>query len=332
MRDRGGAARAERVQLRGAVPQPPGARHAVAIVAVVIAATVFDENRLLGLAAGRAAGWRRARRDRHRGVSRSSIVAAETVNGREQALARMGAAALQGGVITPSGPERVKWLMSKQSQSPPRGDKPTPTAPPPPPGWRHWLWPIALFAAFILFLLLPRLGGVRQSTSAYSHVHQRRQGAQGQDVHAGQQHRIHRPCHGNPEGRKDYTTVIPLPFAGTPLETTLQKAAWRSTRPPPAAGSGTQLLYWIILLPPFIVVFWLVRRMSRAGGRGRPAGRPHGRRPGPGQGLRRGAAADQVRRRGRLRRREARDQRGRRLPQAPRAVPAGRRGRPRAAC
>ena len=58
--------------------------------------------------------------------------------------------------------------MSKQSQSPPRGDKPTPTAPPPPPGWRHWLWPVALFAALILFLLLPRFGGVTTVNLSYS--------------------------------------------------------------------------------------------------------------------------------------------------------------------
>jgi drug/metabolite transporter (DMT)-like permease len=67
------------------------------IVAVVIAATVFDEKLAssawqLGvqLAGGALAVTGIAL------LSRSSIVAAETVNGREQALARMGAAALQG--------------------------------------------------------------------------------------------------------------------------------------------------------------------------------------------------------------------------------------------
>ena len=67
------------------------------IVAVVIAATVFDEKLAssawqLGvqLAGGALAVTGIAV------LSRSSIVAAETVNGREQALARMGAAALEG--------------------------------------------------------------------------------------------------------------------------------------------------------------------------------------------------------------------------------------------
>jgi len=67
------------------------------IVAVVIAATVFDEKLAssawqLGvqLAGGALAVTGIAV------LSRSSIVAAETVNGREQALARMGATALEG--------------------------------------------------------------------------------------------------------------------------------------------------------------------------------------------------------------------------------------------
>jgi uncharacterized membrane protein len=67
------------------------------IVAVVIAATVFDEKLAssawqLGvqLAGGALAVTGIAV------LSRSSIVAAETVNGRERALARMGAAALEG--------------------------------------------------------------------------------------------------------------------------------------------------------------------------------------------------------------------------------------------
>ena len=58
--------------------------------------------------------------------------------------------------------------MSKQSQSPPRGDKPTPTAPPPPPAWRHWLWPLGLLAAVVLFLFLPRVSGVPSVILTYS--------------------------------------------------------------------------------------------------------------------------------------------------------------------
>jgi len=162
--------------------------------------------------------------------------------------------------------------MSKQSQSPPRGDKPTPTAPPPPPGWRHWLWPAALMVALVLFLFLPRFGGMTSVNLTYS--------AFISDVQA---HKVKTftldnstgstaPATGTLKNGDDYTTVIPLPFAGTPLETTLQKAGVQIDAAAPSSGLGTELLYWIILLAPFIIVFWLVRRMSRAGAAGGPLG------------------------------------------------------------
>ena len=45
--------------------------------------------------------------------------------------------------------------MSKQAKPPPPGDKPVPTAPPKPPTWRNWIWPIMLIAIFALWFLLP---------------------------------------------------------------------------------------------------------------------------------------------------------------------------------
>ena len=38
------------------------------------------------------------------------------------------------------------------------------------------------------------------------------------------------------------------------------------TASPPSSGLGTDLLYWLFLLLPFIFVFWLFRRMSRGAG------------------------------------------------------------------
>jgi len=42
--------------------------------------------------------------------------------------------------------------MSKTPLAPPPGDKPTRTAPPPPPAWRHWLWFLALAVALLYIL------------------------------------------------------------------------------------------------------------------------------------------------------------------------------------
>ncbi len=162
--------------------------------------------------------------------------------------------------------------MSKQSQSPPRGDKPTPTAPPPPPGWRHWLWPAALMVALVLFLFLPRFGGVTSVNLSYSTFISDVQAHKVKTFTLDNSTGSTAPATGTLKNGDDYTTVIPLPFAGTPLETTLQKAGVQIDAAAPSSGLGTELLYWIILLAPFIIVFWLVRRMSRAGAAGGPLG------------------------------------------------------------
>jgi cell division protease FtsH len=161
--------------------------------------------------------------------------------------------------------------MSKTPQSPPPGDKPSPTAPPPPPAWRHWLWPLALLAAVLLFLALPRVGSppVNLTYSAFLN-----------DVHAGKVKTFTldnstgstAPATGTLTDNKDYTTVVPLPFAGTPLESTLQSSNVQIEAAAPSSGLGTELLYWVILLLPFILVFWLFRRLNRGAAGAGPLG------------------------------------------------------------
>ncbi len=152
--------------------------------------------------------------------------------------------------------------MSKQSNPPPPGDRPSGAAPPPPPGWRHWLWPLALLAAVSLFLLLPRIGSppVNLTYSAFlSDVSAHKVKTFTLDNSTGST----APATGTLKNGDDYTTVVPLPFAGTPLETTLQKNNVQIEAAAPSAGIGTEVLYWLILLAPFVLVFWLFRRMSR---------------------------------------------------------------------
>ena len=45
--------------------------------------------------------------------------------------------------------------MTKQATPPPTRDKGTPTAPPPPPSWRHYLWIIAFLLFIGLYFVLP---------------------------------------------------------------------------------------------------------------------------------------------------------------------------------
>ncbi len=152
--------------------------------------------------------------------------------------------------------------MSKQPKPPPPGDKPAPTAPPPPPAWRHWLWPLALLAAAVLFLLLPRVGSppVNLTYSQFlSDVTAHKVKTFTLDNSTGST----APGTGTLKNGGHYTTVVPLPFAGTPLESTLQKNDVQIEAAPPSSGLGTEILYWLILLLPFILVFWLFRRVSR---------------------------------------------------------------------
>jgi cell division protease FtsH len=159
--------------------------------------------------------------------------------------------------------------MSKQPNSPPPGDKSHPTAPPPPPGWRHWLWPIALFATVLLYLFLPGISVKTPVSLDYS-----------QFIADASAHKIktvdfangssgsNTPVSGTLSNGQSYTTVIP----GQPttvLTSQLTADGVKSvTAAAPSSGLGSDLLYFLFLLLPFIIVFWLFRRMSRgaAGG------------------------------------------------------------------
>jgi cell division protease FtsH len=157
--------------------------------------------------------------------------------------------------------------MSKQPKPPPPGDKAHPTAPPPPPGWRHWLWPIALLATVLLYIFLPGISVKTPVSLDYSQfitdagAHKIKtvdfaNGASGSNT----------PVTGTLTSGQSYTTVIP----GQPTTTlTAQLTAdgvKTVTATPPSSGLGSDLLYFLFLLLPFIVVFWLFRRMSRGGG------------------------------------------------------------------
>jgi cell division protease FtsH len=157
--------------------------------------------------------------------------------------------------------------MSRQAISPPPGDRPVPTAPPPPPRWRFSLWPIALFTVVLLYIFLP---GIKISTPvslSYSQfiadagAHKIKtvdfgNGASGSNTTAT----------GDLTDGKAYTTVIPGQPT-TALSQQLSADGVKSvTAQPPSSGLGTDLLYWLFLLLPFIIVWWVFRRMSRASG------------------------------------------------------------------
>ena len=157
--------------------------------------------------------------------------------------------------------------MSKQPSSPPPGDKPVRTAPPPPPSWRHWLWPLALLAVVVLYLVLPGINVKTPVSLSYSQF--------SSDASA---HKIKTVDFGNGASGSNttatgaltsgqsYTTVIPGQPT-TALSSQLTADGVKTvTATPASSGLGSDLLYFLILLLPIVFVFWLFRRMSRASG------------------------------------------------------------------
>ncbi len=157
--------------------------------------------------------------------------------------------------------------MSKQPNPPPPGDKPIRTAPPPPPGWRHWLWPIALMAVVVLYFFLP---GIHVSTPVSLNYSQFISDASAHKIKtvtfANSSSGSNTTVSGTLTNGKSFTTVIP----GSPTTALSQQLSADGVKTvnatPPSSGLGTELLYWLILLLPFIIVFWLFRRMAKGSG------------------------------------------------------------------
>jgi cell division protease FtsH len=157
--------------------------------------------------------------------------------------------------------------MSKQPASPPPGDRPIKTAPPPPPGWRYWLWPIALLATVLLFFFLPAVHGQSPVDLTYSQFVARSNAHQIKTVDFGNSSNgSNTPTTGELTNGKSYTTVIP----GQPTDALSRQLTSNGAKTvdaaPPSSGIGSQILSWLILLLPLILVFWLFRRMARASG------------------------------------------------------------------
>ncbi|HEY6497169.1 MAG TPA: ATP-dependent zinc metalloprotease FtsH [Trebonia sp.] len=153
--------------------------------------------------------------------------------------------------------------MSKQASPPPPGDKPAPTnPPPPPPAWRHWLLPVGILAALFLWIYLPAVHSAGSTSLTYSKFLS--------DVTA---HSVKTVTIAQPGGTSsgaltnntNYTVVIP-PQAGQSLLDQLQSNNVQITGSTTSPGFGSELLDWIIILLPIVLIFWFYRRLSRGAG------------------------------------------------------------------
>ena len=157
--------------------------------------------------------------------------------------------------------------MSKQPNVPPPGGKPVRTAPPQPPGWRQVLWPIALIAILLLWLLLPGIHVSTPVSLSYSQFIANASARKVKTVDFGNgASGSNTTATGTLTNGKSYTTVIPGPPTTALSQQLTADGVTTVTAQAPSSGLGTEILYWLILLLPLIVVFWLFRRMARAAG------------------------------------------------------------------
>ncbi len=155
--------------------------------------------------------------------------------------------------------------MTKEARTPPTGDKGTPTAPPAPPAWRHYLWFLALAVFLVLFFTLPTTNQ-RSVSLTYS-----------QFLHDVTNHKVKTvtidtsgSATGTLKDGNQYSTAIP-PQAGQALLDKLQSDGVQITANTSSTSFGAEVLSWLILLLPFIILGYLWWRLSK-GSAGRMQG------------------------------------------------------------
>jgi cell division protease FtsH len=151
--------------------------------------------------------------------------------------------------------------VSKQAATPPPSDKPSggkQPPPPKPPGWRHWLLPIGLLIAFLLWIVLPIHTG---STSSLSFTQFQN------DVAAHKIKTVDIPQGGGTStgtltNGTSYTVNLPSPVPGTVLNQ-LNAAKVQQSFSTSSPGFGSEVLGWLILLVPILLFVWFWIRLSR---------------------------------------------------------------------
>ncbi|HEV3383067.1 MAG TPA: ATP-dependent zinc metalloprotease FtsH [Trebonia sp.] len=151
--------------------------------------------------------------------------------------------------------------MSKQATPPPPGDKPGPSNPtPPPPRWRHWLVPIGLLVALLLWLNLSTVHSAPQTTLSYS------QFVTDVSAHKVKTVTIASSSGGTSTGTltdgTNYSVVIPQQ-AGQSLLTQLQADHVETTGASSSPGFGSELGSWLLILAVLALPIWFWIRLSR---------------------------------------------------------------------
>ena len=156
--------------------------------------------------------------------------------------------------------------MTRHASTPPTRDKGAPSAPPPPPAWRHFLWPIAIAIFFVLLFVVPVTRSTKQVTLNYTQFLN--------DVNSKQVKTVTISPNGTATGTLtkggNFTTVIPTQ-AGQSFLDQLQKSNVQVTAKTGGTSFSSTVISWVILLLPFLVLGYLWWRLSK-GAAGRMQG------------------------------------------------------------
>jgi cell division protease FtsH len=153
--------------------------------------------------------------------------------------------------------------VTKSANAPTTQNTGTPTAPPVPPAWRHYLWLVALAIFVLLFFFVPATTGQSPVTLNYSKFLS--------DVTSHKVKSITLETSGAATGTlrngNEYTTAIPTQ-AGQDFLNELRKDGVQMTAQTTGVSFGSDVLSWLILLSPFILVGYIWWRMSKGAGGG----------------------------------------------------------------
>jgi len=155
--------------------------------------------------------------------------------------------------------------MTQRASTPPTGDTPVPTAPPPPPWWRHYLWLIALGVFFLLFFILPATSGPAAVSLTYTQFLSDANAGHIKSVTINNQTGA---TSGTLTNKEQFTLYVPVSPLDPNMYPTLERDKVQITETPPGPSVGSEIIDWALLLAPFVIIFWLWRRLSKgaAGG------------------------------------------------------------------
>ena len=153
---------------------------------------------------------------------------------------------------------------ARTPETPPNPESSPPGTQKPPPRWRHLLWLIAITLSVAMWFVLPSLRASSTPTDNLTYS----QFLTAVDAHQIKDVTIQTggAAGGALTNGHNYTTRIPADLAGSSLLDRLEAAKVSIKAQSSSPSFTSQLLSWLLILFPFLLVGWLWWRMSRGAG------------------------------------------------------------------